>query len=83
MADSKVYFVYERGEYAGFYIIATTRARAKYLYQMEVDAEWVDIRCHQMKNYDVVGYEEQVLDVGNPILEDIGLHYCDEDGNEI
>lgn len=80
---NRLYFCYPKSEYSGFFIIASSRGRAKQMYFWEDGwCDYIDVRCELKKGYDVTKYDEQVLEVGNPILKELDLHYYDEEGNE-
>ena len=76
--SNRVYFCYEKGDFCGLFVIASSRGKAKELFAREVMTDFTEVRSRLSKK-EVVDYDEGVIDVGDPLLEKIGLQYCEDE----
>lgn len=74
-----IYFCREKDEYAGLFVIAPTRGKAKELFAYEVDCSFVAVRT-EIRRKDVDEDKQRCLfdiDEDLPILTKHGLFYED------
>lgn len=70
--------VYYKNEDWCCYVIASTRGRAKYLFQYYWrNGEYTDIRLNKVKEAN--GYREGVYDMDCDVLRDLGVRYLTEE----
>lgn len=73
-----IYFCREEQDFAGLYVMAKSRGRAKALFAGEIGCDYTDVRT-SMYRKDVPEKHEGIIGVGDPLLEKYELAYEEEE----